>query len=485
MKHARSILLLSILLALAATLQAASPVSAPTVPAVKPAPAPAAPAAAPASAGAMPPDLIKMTDEVAKDVETLRGWKFKAPVKKALVTEKEARAWMEKQVDQQLPQEKIDQGQAMLRMVGLVPPDCDVRKTILDLLQGQAEGFYDPDTKTLSLVERPGSKRIAFVEEIMLAHELTHALDDQYADLAGFVKKHLAGDVDSDLAADSVIEGSASFLMMRYMLMQQLSGKLDLEGLQQYVKDEAARTKTFLAAPRYFTSMLATYTCGMNFLARGDLVERIAGGKDVGDEALAALKNPPRSTTQILHPEKYWDPKAREEPVIVNDDDMSKLTRAAVNGPWGVAYKDTVGELMAAVLTTPKDQKPDVLAMNSPGYWTNEAAAGWAGDRFYLLARTSPTPPGRVIDKTCKGIWVTLWNTPKDRDEFVAAYDQNGPAGHTTYKWGDLGAVFFFRFEEAEQKAVEAALEKPPLKFTRDSKFWSPWSGLMGYGPVP
>ena len=469
MKHARSILLLSILLALAAMLQAAPPVSAPTVPAVKPAPAPAAPAP-----GVMPADLIKMTDEVAKDVETLRGWKFKAPVKKALVTDKEARAWMEKQVDQQLPREKSDRGQAMLRMVGLVPPDCDVRKTLLDLLQGQVEGFYDPDTQTLSLVQRDGAKRIAFVERIMLAHELTHALDDQCADLAGFVKKYVAGDVDATLAADSVIEGSATFLVMRYVTTVQLAGGLDMEGLQQFFKDEAARTKTLLSAPRYFTAMLATYMCGMNFLARGDMMGRVAGEKDVGDEVLAAFKNPPRSTTQVLHPEKYWDASAREEPVIVSDEDMEKIARAAVGGFWGVAQKDTIGELMAAVLATPKDQKPDVLAMQDSGYWTNEAATGWAGDRFYLLARTSPKAPGPVIDETCKGIWVTLWDTPKDRDEFVAAYDQNGPAGHATYKWGGLGAVFFFRFEEAERKAVESALGKSPPKLTRDSKPWSP-----------
>ena len=434
----------------------------------------APPVAAPPNAGAMPADLVKMADEVAKDVEILRGWKFKAPVKKALVTEKETRAWMEKEVDKQLPREKSDRGQAVLRLVGLVPPNCDVRKTLLDLLQGQVEGFYDPDTKILSLVERPGVKRIAFVERIMLAHELTHALDDQYADLAGFVKKHLADDVDADLAAAAVLEGSATFLMTRYMLMQQVSGELDMEGLQQYVKDEAARTQTLLSAPRYFTSMLATYMCGMNFLARGNLAGRLAGGKDLGDEALAAFKDPPRSTTQVLHPEKYWDPKAREEPVIVNDDDMAKSARVAVGGDWGIAHKDTIGELMAAVLTTPKDQKPDILAMQDSGYWTNEAAAGWAGDRFYLLARTSPNASGPIIDETCKGIWITLWNTPKDRDEFVAAYDQNGPAGHATFKWAKLGAVFFFRLDESERKAIVSALEKSPPRLSRDSKPWSP-----------
>jgi hypothetical protein len=459
MKHARSILLLIILLAIAAMLQAAPPASAPTVPAAKPAPAPAA-----TSAGVMPPDLVKMTDEVAKDVETLRGWKFKAPVKKALVTEKEARAWMEKEIEKQSPPEKIDQGQAMLRMVGLVPPDCDVRKVTLDLLEGQVEGFYDPDTKTLSLVQHDGAKRIAFVERIMLAHELTHALDDQYADLAGFIKRRLVGDMDAALAADSVIEGSATFLMMRYMLMQQVSGGLDMEGLQQHLKDEAARAQTLLSAPRYFTSMLATYACGMNFLARGNLAGLLVGGKDVGDEVLA----------QVLHPEKYWDASTREEPVIVSDEDMAKIALAAVGGHWGVAHKDTIGELMAAVLATPKDQKPDVLAMQNSSYWTNEAAAGWAGDRFYLLARTPAKAPGYIIDNTCKGVWVTLWNTPKDRDEFVAAYDQNGPAGHATYKWGGLGAVFFFRFEEAERKAVESALGKSPPKLTRDGKPWSP-----------
>jgi hypothetical protein len=461
-----------LLLGLLATLAIPTAVVAAAPGATKPAAAanPAAPiTAAPAAAT----DLIQVADEVARDVESLRGWKFKQPVKKQLVTEEQTRAWLEKEIEKQAPPALLARKQAFLRMIGLLPPDCDLKKTLVTLLQGQIAGYYDPEAKTLSLVKRDSVPRSGFVERIMLSHELTHALDDQYADLTKLVEDHGGKTEDGDLVVASVFEGSATAEMMRYTPRLQMSGQFDISELLTYAKEEEGRNRTFLEAPRYFSVMLATYMCGMNFLARGNLASLLMGEKDVGDDFLAAAKNPPRSTKQILHPEKYWENAKRDEPVLVADDDVKKML---AGGGRFVVHTDTLGEMLCAILASPKDAKPDVMSMAMASYWTNPAATGWGGDRFYLLAAGSGADAAAKSLKDLRGLWITLWDTAQDRDEFLHAFEQAtlDPA-RAAVKWGSQGAVFFFNSTDAERKDLEAKLQKSPPKMTRDGKAWTPF----------
>jgi len=477
MKTLRLAAILAMLLAILAPLASAAAPSKAAPTAARPAPAaarPSLPAAAAPAAPAAATDLIQVADEVARDVESLRGWKFKEPVKKQLVTEEQTRAWLEKEIEKQAPPALLARKQAFLRMIGLLPPDCDLKKTLVTLLQGQIAGYYDPEAKTLSLVKRDSMPRSGFVERIMLSHELTHALDDQYADLTKLVKDHGGKTEDGDLVVASVFEGSATAEMMRYTPRLQMSGQFDLSELLTYAKEEEGRNRTFLEAPRYFSVMLATYMCGMNFLARGNFASLLLGEKNVGDDFLAAAKNPPRSTKQILHPEKYWESAKRDEPVLVADDDVKKML--AVGGRF-VVHTDTLGEMLCAILASSKDAKPDVMSMAMASYWTNPAATGWGGDRFYLLAAGSGADADAKSLKDLRGLWITLWDTAQDRDEFLQVFEQAMPnAARTAMKWGSQGAVFFFNFTDAERKDLEAKLQKSPPKMTRDAKPWTPWA---------
>jgi hypothetical protein len=488
MKTLRIAAVLAILLALLAPLAAAAALAKAAPGAAKSAPAAARPsaptatapaaqapaAAAPAATAAAPEDLIKVADEVAKDVEALRGWKFKEPVKKQLVTEEQARAWLEKEVEKQAPPALLAKKQAFLRMVGLLPPDCELKKTLLALLQGQIAGYYDPDTKTLSLVNRTGMPRAGLVERIMLSHELTHALDDQYADLGKFVKDHGGKSEDGDLVVASVFEGSATAEMMRYTPRLQMTGRFDLSELMAYAQQEEAHNRAFLEAPRYFSVMLATYMCGMSFLARGSFMSIMMGEKDVGDDFLAAVKDPPRSSKQVLHPEKYWDSAKRDEPVLVADDDVKNLLAGSGRV---VVHADTLGEMLCAILTSPKDAKPDMMSMVTSAGWTNPAVAAWLGDRFYLLAAGSSAEEAAKSLKDPRGLWITLWDSAKGCDDFLQALDATSPnPARTSLKWGSQGAVFFFGFTDAERKDLEAKLQKSPPKMTRDAKPWTPWT---------
>jgi hypothetical protein len=258
------------------------------------------------------------------------------------------------------------------------------------------------------------------------------------------------------------------------MSRQTLSGKLDAAELRDYANDEMGRSQVFMNSPRYFLSLLATYIAGMNFLARGNFPAVLLGGKNVGNELLAAAKDPPRSTEQVLHPEKYWDAAARDEPVLVNDDDLEKL----LAGPGRfVVHHDTLGELLVALLTQPRDFKPGELALALPTGWTNTAAKGWAGDRFHLLAAgKNSRDAGKTLAEP-RGVWITLWDTPQDRDEFLKACADSGVLDGRPHKpLGNLGEVIFFGFTDAQVAEIAGRLEKSPPRMTRDGKTWSPWA---------
>ncbi len=426
------------------------------------------PAASPSALTAE--QLVTLADEVTKEVEALRGWTFKQPIKKQLTTVAQMRQYLEQQADKSVPRGKMHLVQAFLRTIGLIPPTTDLKATWMTLLESQVGGFYVPETRTLHLVARAGLP--PFVERIMLAHELTHALDDQYVDLEGITKARENATEDLDLTSESVVEGSATALMMQYAARAILSGRIDQAALQQYAQEEAERSKVFLNAPRYFSATLGSYICGTQFLARGQLMALVLAPDDkaIGEALLAARKDLPASTEQILHPGKYWDAATRDDPVII--DDTAAARWLAQPGRW-IVHTDTVGEMLTAILTGQGGAAVNLMAMQSAEAWTNAAASGWGGDRFYLLASGETADAARTGLTNVKGVWVTAWDTPKDRDEFLAALPHGSAApGAVADTVGDRVAVLYFGVDDAERVRLTARLRESPLPMTNDGKRW-------------
>jgi hypothetical protein len=162
-------------------------------------------------------------------------------------------------------------------------------------------------------------------------------------------------------------------------------------------------------APQFlWKPLIAAYLRGEGFLVRTagmNLAMKPAEAEDVRQ----AFERPPRSSEQILHPEKYWDAETLDEPRAVTID-ASKLPAG-----WSVAGEDTLGELVLALVTTPVEKRTPLDAKNPLAIlgieYTNKAAEGWGGDRAVLLKKGD----ARVL-------WlVTAWDEPADADEFREA----------------------------------------------------------------
>ena len=401
-------------------------------------------------------ELNRLVDEVAAEVEKLRGWTFKRPVKRQRTSLEQARRDLQRDLEKAVPTDRRDTVSVFLTTAGFLPAGHDFSKTILSLLEQQVAGYYEPETETLHIVERPGTMP-AFIERMVLAHELTHALDDQYGDLRTLTERTDRTE-DMDLVVTCLAEGSATALMLQHMVRAQAAGRVDAGQLMQYVAQEMERAKVFEQLPRYFSAMFGSYIVGAAFLAAGDIgaVLTMPDNRVIGERFLSARRALPGSSEQVLHPAKYWDAAKKDEPVVIDDAAAEKWLRQP--GRW-IVHRDTIGELLTAVLTQPRDASPGLVQLQAAASWTNGGASGWGGDRFFLFAAGDTPDEARRSLKDPRGVWITTWDTPADRDEFAAALEKGTPpAGYSLSPAGDTGAIVFVGFDKAERDALLARL---------------------------
>ncbi len=412
--------------------------------------------------------LVRLADEVAKEVEQLRGWTFKQPVKKERISVARAKADIRRMLLAGNTSDQRARVQAFLRVSGLIPSDCDLVTTSLTVLDQQVAGYYEPSTRTLRLVDRPDVVP-PFVERMILAHELTHALDDQYINLGDLIKPGSGSTEDSDFVATALGEGSATALMLQHMFAAQQSGRFTTADLMQYMAEELDRARTLEQLPRYFSAMFGSYVVGAAFLAKGELATLLSqpDNRAIGESLVAARRSLPTSSEQLLHAEKYWDAPRRDDPIVFDD---KAIDRWLWRRERRVLHRDTAGELLTALLTAPREAPRDIAALQSPAAWTNPGAAGWGGDRFYVLADQSG-PEVLKTTKLLQGVWLTAWDTTKDRDEFLAALEKGSPAPNSVaVPVGRQLAVVYIAIPQEERESLTRRLQLLPVPMTRGGR---------------
>ena len=371
---------------------------------------------APAGEKLTQPEAEAAVTSALPDLEAIRGLTFKQKVPVKVVDDAKARAYALARFKRMTPEAKIAADTKAYQLLGLVPPGTDILKTMLDVLEEQAGGFYDPQTKSFYLLD----DMPRMMTGPLTTHEMTHALEDQYYDIDRRIEKVLDDD-DAAFAVAALAEGSAS------LTMGVAIAKLDASEREKMADSEAGRAEKLDAMPGVLRrQLLGPYILGALFLARGDLAS-LAGGYPQAD-AKAAWDKMPRSSEQILHPEKYWDPAKRDEPVKVTVPDPSKvLGEGWTHTGGGVLGELTLGGLVGALAPTAQDQEAMVRASR----WTNAAATGWGGDRYELWTK----------GKAAVVLLLTQWDTPSDATEFEAALHATSPKLNARRSGATVGIV--------------------------------------------
>src|SRR5712692_4237633 len=251
--------------------------------------------------------LIAATQDVLKETSAIRQLSILRPVQSSAQSRAEIERALIKSLDEDTTPASIHADEVTLKKLGLAPADFQYRALMLRVLTEQVAGYYDPKTRQFHLadwIDLDGQKPI-------MAHELTHALQDQHFNLRRF-EHWPKGDSDAELAAHALIEGDATLAMTLYVTRNPLRALAFLKslGASGMPSDELDH------APRALReTLLFPYQEGI--LWTRNLYQR--GGWNEVSEAFTTL---PQSTEQIMHAEKYF---AHEAPVKVALPDITPL----------------------------------------------------------------------------------------------------------------------------------------------------------------
>jgi hypothetical protein len=298
-----------------------------------------------------------------KEVEAIRNASFRSAVTHRTISRDELRTHLQRQIETELPIPVADYMGA-LRALRLIGGESDPTARLLDLYQQQVVAFYDPKADiyySIAGAEAADPVQVLQQQGVVL-HELMHALQDQAFD-AGKKIEALRSDWDAQMAYHAVLEGEATLVMLAAMFRSMgadLDAVLTDEALQTFfaAAEQMTATSVPTGTPEYFVSSLTfPYLEGLKFVVRAYR----QGGWEAIDRIHA---NPPRSTSELFHPERYGK--------VRRPADLVPLKAATIG--------TTLGEFHWRFL------------------FGEKAASGWAGDRVDLV-------------KDAKGEWTVLADT--------------------------------------------------------------------------
>lgn len=320
-------------------------------------------------------DMKDMVHRMMPVVAEAAGLQFKREPLVLRRSRAQVRDYVIHKFDEDLPPSDLAGLEAALRLFGLIPDSLRLRSTMIDLLTEQVAGYYDPDSNALYIPDdiQPSQMRI------VVSHELVHALQDQYVRLDSIITQRHANDRRS--AAQAILEGQATIAQIPVLMPEQRPDTFPLGWfwrMRTVMAQQQAQMKEFARAPLWLREGLVfPYLAGADFNV---WFRRKYFGRSV-------LDSMPRSTEQILHPERYAE---RDEPTEV------VFTAGASNA---VQWEDGLGEFETRLLFQQHLGSEAEAA---------SLATGWDGDRYQVLGAK-----GDAL------VWYSVWDDAAAASRFA------------------------------------------------------------------
>ena len=331
----------------------------------------------PASSGPIPPEIAA----IEQQVEEVRGLRYEHPVAVTPVNAAGMDRQIQKSFDASYPKTFYDRRTVAWRTIGVIPPGADLRASLRSFLTGQVVGFYDPDTGRL-VYQRSGDLGIA--ERFVLAHELTHAIDDQHFDLSRLDGLARACEDEASAAALGAVEGSAQYFATQVIARNPSTDLGDLVGA---ILQGLGAQQDLAGVPPFVQSLEEwPYTTGLAFITQ----LAATGGTNAVNHALVDL---PTTTEQVIHPDRY----PIDTPTAVEIPDLS----ARLGPRWGDLDAMEVGE----------EWLDAMLQLRLDGSTASAATAGWDGGVYRAWT------DGRDVAVVLR----TAWDSERDAAEFLRA----------------------------------------------------------------
>jgi hypothetical protein len=351
-------------------------------------------------------ELFHSVDEILAFDSKQTGLVVKKEVKRKLTSREEVVSYLTKNKDDKDTQ-RLRRSELVLKKFGLLPRDFDLEKLLVALLREQVAGYYDPKTKTVHLLDWVPMEE----QEPVMAHELTHALQDQAVgldkwmsrgekDLAETRKNPTPVDIENDEednARQAVVEGQAEAVMLQYALAPVGRSIVDspdlVDEMESSMTNGTPDSTVFKDAPIFLKESLTfPYRYGLEFEIK--LLQK--GGRE---KAFAGvLANPPHTTRQIMEPETYLSGEKIEPMRVPNfKQDFKNYKKFDIGA---------MGEFDVAVLI-------EQYANQELAKWLYPE---WRGGYYYAA---------RVKDNAAAPLgllYVSRWSSAEKAEEFAGVY---------------------------------------------------------------
>ncbi len=360
--------------------------------------------------------LFALVDQLIKFSSDETGLPIKSTVKRTLTTRSAVESYLDEKFNEDQGAKRLERDEIVLKKFGLLDHDFELKPFLLALLKEQIEAYYDSKTKTVNILDWIDPDE----QKPVMAHELTHALQDQHSDLEKWdnqtpddVSKDAAGDQDHlardemDTARDAVAEGQATAVMMDYVLKPMgMSLIKDPEVL------DAARSRmtssedspVMARAPLLLSeSMLFPYREGLSF--EQDI------WMDQGQAAAFAgtLDRPPSSSWEIINPRVYEQKKIPAIPLLPN---IHPLVDAEYV-PYDIGQ---IGELDVHIIT-------ELFGGDNA---SRDLTPAWDGGLYWAgQLRSATTPEEQASTKSIGLFYLSVWKSADSAQVFSKLYAKN------------------------------------------------------------
>jgi len=310
-------------------------------------------------------EFLQAADEVMAEMSKLLSLPIREPLKRSVRSREEIRQFLIRQMREDKDDAKRYADQKALEALGLIPKGYPLDQKLIALLTEQIAGLYDPKQREFFIADwtQPAEQRV------IMAHELTHALQDQYFHVEKWEEEVKAND-DAQLARESVLEGSAMVAMIDYLLRSTGKSSRDIQDFDPSLLVGDVNDSPELAeAPLVIQDEIVfPYIPGAAFVQRA--LRAWNGWPDLH----RMFENPPASTQQILHPDLYF------RGVMPAKVDLTPIT-AAVPRTWKKLDENVMGEFAVG----------EILKQFLGKEQADAIAPSWSGDRYAIYQRESGT----------------------------------------------------------------------------------------------
>lgn len=362
-------------------------------------------------------ELFKSVDPILQFASKDTKLPIAHPVKPKLISREEVTRYLRAQFDKDESAKRMERSELVLKKFGLLDRDFHLRPFLISLLTEQIAAFYDDKTKLVNLLDWIEPEE----QKPVLAHELTHALQDQKVDLSKWSdleakgiaanahedNQHLQTD-EGDTAREAVTEGQAMVVFVDYSIRSTGKTLADAPEMGDKLKEltnDTASSPVLARAPLLLQqALLFPYSDGLSF----EQAVLVKGGRDAAFSG--TLSRPPSSSYEIMHPEAYL---ARLPVPVLQLPDIHPLLDAEYT-PYDIGV---MGELDVRILAE-LFGGPQIAAALTPA---------WRGGIYYAAQRKSATPAEKESTASLGLLYYSKWANPDSARSFLRLYANQLP----------------------------------------------------------